>query len=77
MAKSLGIAGGLVGDSTVAKKKVMTAAEGRLADMEAMSGKRKALTKEQIDSAANGKFDRKAWVSGVNAAGYVPLKGNK
>lgn len=64
------------GDSTLAKKKVMTQAEGRIADMEAMSGKRKAFTKEQIDSAA-GKFDRKAWVSGVNAAGYVPLKGNK
>lgn len=76
MAKSLGIVGGVGGDSTLAKKKVMTAAEGRLADLEAMSGKKKALTKEQIDSAA-GKLDRKSWVSSVNSAGYVPVKGNK
>lgn len=64
------------GDSTLAKKKVMTQAEGRLADLAAMSGKKKALTKEQIDSAA-GKLDRKSWVSSVNSAGYVPVKGNK
>ena len=76
MAKSLGIAGGVGGDSTLAKKKVMTAAEGRLADLEAMSGKRKALTQEQIDSAA-GKLDRKKWVGTINAVGYVPVKGNK
>lgn len=76
MAKSLGIAGGVGGDSTVAKKKVMSAAEGRLADLEAMSGKRKALTKEQIDSAA-GKLDRKSWVETVKSVGYIPVKGNK
>lgn len=65
------------GDSTLAKKKVITAAEGRLADLEAMSGKRKALTKEQIDSSAGGKLDRKAWVETVKSVGYVPVKGNK
>lgn len=64
------------GDSTLAKRKVMTAAEGRLADLEAMSGKRKALTKEQIDSAA-GKGDRKVWTETVKSVGYIPLKGNK
>jgi hypothetical protein len=46
MAKFLGIAGGVGGDSTIAKKKVMTAAEGRIADMEAMSGKRKSKTRK-------------------------------
>lgn len=76
MANSLGLAGGLGGDSTIAKKKVMTAAEGRQADLDAMSGKKKALTKEQIDSAA-GKLDRKSWVETVKSVGYVPAKGNK
>lgn len=64
------------GDSTLAKKKVMTQAEGRLADLAAMSGKKKALTKEQIDSAA-GKLDRKSWVETVKSVGYIPVKGNK
>lgn len=76
MKQLLGAGGGA--DTTATKKKVMTQAEGRLADLEAMSGKRKALTPKQIDSAAlsGGKFDRKTWVGGVNAAGYTTAKGN-
>lgn len=79
MKQLLGAGGSASGDSTLAKKKVMTQEEGRLADLAAMSGKKKALTKEQIDSVAlaGGKLDRKAWVSGINAVGYVPAKGNK
>jgi len=74
--KQLGAGGSASGDSTLAKKKVMSAAEGRQADLDAMSGKKKALTKEQIDSAA-GTLDRKNWVGMVKAVGYVPAKGNK
>jgi hypothetical protein len=73
--EKLGVVKSAIGDSTLAKKKVMTQAEGRLADLAAMSGKKKALTKEQIDSAA-GKLDRKNWVGAVKSVGYVPIKGN-
>jgi hypothetical protein len=73
--EKLGVVKSAIGDSTLAKKKVMTQAEGRLADLAAMSGKKKALTKEQIDSAA-GKLDRKNWVGAVKSVGYVPVKGN-
>lgn len=75
MKQLLGAVGSASGDSTLAKKKVMTAAEGRQADLDAMSGKKKALTKEQIDSVA-GKFDRKTWVGAIKSVGYVPAKGN-
>lgn len=75
MKQLLGAGGSASGDSTLAKKKVMSAAEGRQADMDAMSGKKKALTKEQIDSAA-GKLDRKTWVGAIKSVGYVPAKGN-
>lgn len=73
MANSLGAAGGA--DSTLAKKKVMTQAEGRLADLAAMSGKKKALSQSEIDSAA-GKLDRKTWVGAVKSAGYTTKTGN-
>lgn len=78
MKQLLGAGGSASGDSTLAKKKVMSQEEGRLADLAAMSGKKKALTKEQIDSAAlsGGKFDRKNWVGAVKSVGYVPAKGN-
>lgn len=75
MKQLLGAGGSASGDSTLAKKKVMTQEEGRLADLAAMSGKKKALTKEQIDSAA-GKLDRKTWVGAIKSVGYVPAKGN-
>jgi predicted kinase len=75
MKQLLGAGGSASGDSTLAKKKVMTQEEGRLADIAAMSGKKKALTKEQIDSAA-GKLDRKTWVGAIKSIGYVPVKGN-
>jgi predicted kinase len=75
MKQLLGAGGSASGDSTLAKKKVMSQEEGRLADLAAMSGKKKALTKEQIDSAA-GKLDRKNWVGVVKSVGYVPVKGN-
>lgn len=76
MANSLGAAGGA--DSTLAKKKVMTQAEGRLADLAAMSGKKKALTPKEIDSIATsaGSFDRKTWVGAVKSAGYTTKTGN-
>lgn len=78
MKQLLGAGGSASGDSTLAKKKVMSAAEGRQADLDAMSGKKKALTKEQIDSVAlaGGRFDRKNWVGAVKSVGYVPVKGN-
>jgi hypothetical protein len=75
MKQLLGAGGSASGDSTLAKKKVMSAAEGRQADLDAMSGKKKALTKEQIDSAA-GKLDRKTWVGAIKSVGYVPANGN-
>jgi len=76
MKKLLGESGSASNDSTLDKKKVMTQAEGRLADLAAMSGKKKAISKEEIDSAA-GKLDRKEWVSTIKAVGYTPIKGNK
>ena len=75
MKQLLGAGGSASGDSTLAKKKVMTQEEGRLADLAAMSGKKKPLSKEEIDSAA-GKLDRKNWVGVVKSVGYVPIKGN-
>jgi hypothetical protein len=73
--EKLGVVKSAIGDSTLAKKKVMTQAEGRQADLDAMSGKKKAITKEQIDSVA-GKLDRKTWVGAVKSVGYVPIKSN-
>ena len=78
MAKSLGVGGGVSGDST----KVMTAAQGRLADMAAINRGIKKKTpdeeaKEKSRQDSLSKANRSTWLGGVDAAGYELLKKNK
>jgi hypothetical protein len=78
--KSLGAAGSVGGDST--KTKVMTQAEGRLADLAAMNKgiKKKTPDEEKAEKSKQdslAKANRSTWLGGVDAAGYEPLKKNK
>jgi hypothetical protein len=83
MATSLGVMKSLTGgggDST--KTKVMTQAEGRAADLAAMNKgiKKKTPDEEKAEKSKQdslAKANRSTWLSGVDAAGYEPLKKNK
>lgn len=71
MANSLGIGGGVNGDST--KTKVMTAAEGRLADLAAINRgiKKKTPDDEEKEKARHDslqKANRPTWLKAVDDA---------
>ena len=82
MATSLGVMKSLVGGSDSTKTKVMSQAEGRLADLAAINKglKKKTPEEEKAEKAkqdSTAKANRPTWVSGVNAAGYTTKNGDK